>query len=397
MQNLPVSSSIPPVLPSQGASPQTVSSQPTAGNSDNAATPPAGEDFNAVLARQLATEAGGAADTKSRSLSVAPAANALPVVESTAATKTTKSTDKQSISPVDSVTAATQNGMLALMATPMVATEPKFVATHAPITSETPASRAGAGNSSERTSPGQIEAEVSKSPMGSVAVTERAAPSEGVANVAANTEPKFSAAMQAVVQMHATVASTAATGQPQAVTASDPARDAQVLAQAQVQAQSLAASPIQVSVNASQNLSVNTPVGSSRWNEDLGQKITWMAGHGGQSAELQLNPPDLGPLNVVLNVSGDQATAMFTSPHAAVRDAVQQALPKLREMLADNGIMLGNASVSDQGRQGTQSGFTGGGRQTSSSSRGAIEVSSVQQGTRSVSMLQTQGLVDTFA
>jgi flagellar hook-length control protein FliK len=150
--------------------------------------------------------------------------------------------------------------------------------------------------------------------------------------------------------------------------------------------------------NASQDLMVNTPVGNNRWNEDLGQKITWMAGHGSQSAELQLNPPDLGPLHVVLNVSGDQATALFTSPHAAVREAVQQALPKLRDMLADNGIMLGNASVSDQGRQGAQSGYSGGGSKPSASSgRGAVEVSSVQQGPRSISMLQTQGLVDTFA
>jgi flagellar hook-length control protein FliK len=398
MQNLPISPSITPVVPPQAAPSQAASSQAAAGASDNAATPPSGEDFNTVLARQLATEPGGTADKKGKVGLVALAGGAPAAVETATATKATKPTDKHVASPVDGVTTAAQNGMMALLATPMVATEPKLAATQVPTAPETPSTGAGTGSPGERTLLGQLQADESKGVAGGAVVTERAAPSEGAANVAANTEMKFSAAMQAAVNLHTVAVGTAVAGQQQSVTTTDPAKDAQALAQSQVQAQNLAASPVPVPVNASQNLAVSTPVGSNRWNEDLGQKITWMAGHGNQSAELQLNPPDLGPLNVVLNVSGDQATALFTSPHAAVRDAVQQALPKLREMLADNGIMLGNASVSDQGRQGAQSGFSGGGnKSSSSSSRGAIEVSSVQQGSRSVSTLQTQGLVDTFA
>jgi flagellar hook-length control protein FliK len=96
-------------------------------------------------------------------------------------------------------------------------------------------------------------------------------------------------------------------------------------------------------------LTVNTPVNQPRWGDEFSQKITWLASSKmDQSAELHLNPPQLGPLDVVLKVSGDQATALFTSPHAAVREAIEQALPRLRDMLADNGITLGNATVSDQ-------------------------------------------------
>ncbi|MDE1990315.1 MAG: flagellar hook-length control protein FliK [Betaproteobacteria bacterium] len=144
--------------------------------------------------------------------------------------------------------------------------------------------------------------------------------------------------------------------------------------------------------------SIGSPVGSSRWGDELGQKITWMTTQTDHSAELHLNPPDLGPLKVVLHVSGDQASAFFTSPHAAVREAVSQALPRLRDMLADNGIMLGNASVSDQGGQGAQNAFTGGGQQQArTSGNGAIEVSSVASGTKVGSSWVSQGLVDTFA
>lgn len=93
---------------------------------------------------------------------------------------------------------------------------------------------------------------------------------------------------------------------------------------------------------------VTSPIGSSAWPNEFSQKITWMSNQQNHSAELHLNPPDLGPLNVVLKMSDNQLTVQFTSAHSAVRDAVENALPKLREVLADNQIMLGNATVSDQ-------------------------------------------------
>jgi flagellar hook-length control protein FliK len=96
-------------------------------------------------------------------------------------------------------------------------------------------------------------------------------------------------------------------------------------------------------------VTVNTPVNQDKWSDEFSQKITWLASSNkDQTAELHLNPPQLGPVDVVIKVSGDQATALFTSPHAAVRDAIEQAMPRLRDMMADNGIMLGNATVSDQ-------------------------------------------------
>lgn len=93
---------------------------------------------------------------------------------------------------------------------------------------------------------------------------------------------------------------------------------------------------------------IAAPLGSNGWADEFSQKINWMSTQQNQVAELHLNPPDLGPLDVVLKISDNQATALFTSPHGAVRDAVENALPKLREILADNGITLGNATVSDQ-------------------------------------------------
>lgn len=99
------------------------------------------------------------------------------------------------------------------------------------------------------------------------------------------------------------------------------------------------------------------PVGTPAWNGELGQKIVWMVGEKQHVAELHVNPPELGPLDIKLTVDGTQTSAVFTSPHGAVREAVESALPRLREVLAESGLQLGNASVTaDSPRDGNASG-----------------------------------------
>jgi flagellar hook-length control protein FliK len=149
-------------------------------------------------------------------------------------------------------------------------------------------------------------------------------------------------------------------------------------------------------LNVQTQLTVNTPLVDGAWADEFSQKITWMATQNGQSAELHLNPPQLGPLDVLIKVDGDQATALFSSPHAAVRDAIEQALPKLREMLADNGIMLGNASVSDQSAREQQA------KQTDQQHKkegwqAKVDQSVFVGSTQVKSGHHHQGLVDTFA
>lgn len=144
---------------------------------------------------------------------------------------------------------------------------------------------------------------------------------------------------------------------------------------------------------------INTPVTHEAWGNEFNQKITWMATQHEQTAELHLNPPNLGPLDVVLKVSGDQATALFTSPHAAVRDAVEQALPRLRDMLADNGITLGNAMVSDQSPKDQQAWQAS---QQQKGNRGTtidatVAIGSIPSGATASLGRRHQGMVDTFA
>jgi flagellar hook-length control protein FliK len=148
-------------------------------------------------------------------------------------------------------------------------------------------------------------------------------------------------------------------------------------------------------------LSLAPPLGATGWDNALGQKVLWMVSSQQQVVELTLNPPDLGPLQVVLSINNDQASATFVSPHADVRQALEAALPRLREMMADSGISLGNMTVSADTSQ-QQSGFE---RQDRSSPRPggsgeeAMAASSGNGAHIGMSHIQSAGsrLVDIFA
>lgn len=138
------------------------------------------------------------------------------------------------------------------------------------------------------------------------------------------------------------------------------------------------------------------PVGSSAWDQALGQKVVWMVAGEHQSASLTLNPPDLGPLQVVLNVSNSQANATFIAAQPEVRQALEAALPKLRDMLGEAGIQLGQASVNsgepNQHSAPDQRASQAAHRldQAGSRNEAPVRVGHVQQASSG------QGLVDTF-
>lgn len=97
---------------------------------------------------------------------------------------------------------------------------------------------------------------------------------------------------------------------------------------------------------------VAPPVGSPGWGPALAQQIVRLPGGG--EVELHLNPAELGPLQVKLTLVDSQAQVVFVAEHAAVRQALEAALPQLRTGLAESGINLGQATVgSGAGEQRT--------------------------------------------
>lgn len=92
-------------------------------------------------------------------------------------------------------------------------------------------------------------------------------------------------------------------------------------------------------------LPIDQHVGASGWGQEVGNRLVWMSSSTNSHAELVLTPPQMGRVEVSLSVTGDQATATFVSTNPAVREALEAAMPRLREVLADAGIQLGQTQV----------------------------------------------------
>ncbi|WP_167088019.1 flagellar hook-length control protein FliK [Massilia frigida] len=146
-------------------------------------------------------------------------------------------------------------------------------------------------------------------------------------------------------------------------------------------------------------------VGTPAWDNQVGQKIVWMVAGKEQSATLTLNPPDLGPVQVVLNISGDNASVTFSSGELEVRQALENAMPKLREMMDESGISLGNASVNagmpEQRQDQDQGGRAMAGGSGTGEVRGLVNGSASDANERLAAKAPAQGgrlgVVDTFA
>ena len=86
--------------------------------------------------------------------------------------------------------------------------------------------------------------------------------------------------------------------------------------------------------------------GRSAWPQAMGKQVLSMINQNIGSAEIRLNPAHLGPIEILIDMTEDQVNVSLTSRHAVVREAMEQALPRLREMLDENGFNLADADIS---------------------------------------------------
>ncbi|HEY3300046.1 MAG TPA: flagellar hook-length control protein FliK [Methylophilaceae bacterium] len=137
--------------------------------------------------------------------------------------------------------------------------------------------------------------------------------------------------------------------------------------------------------------------GKSGWDQAISQKVVWMVGSGEQSATLNLNPPDLGPLQVVINVNNDKADTTFISQNVEVRKALEEGMSTLRDMMGQAGVELGQANVSTNSQ--AQQNFEQASRQTGRSTADTNSSNQAPEQLRnSVAVVRVaNGLVDTFA
>ena len=92
---------------------------------------------------------------------------------------------------------------------------------------------------------------------------------------------------------------------------------------------------------------VAAPVHDPAWRGEVAGRIASLITRGVEHAELRLSPAELGPVELRIDVRGGEATLAIFAVQPTTRDALEQALPLLRDMLAQQGLSLGQASVQD--------------------------------------------------
>jgi flagellar hook-length control protein FliK len=98
-------------------------------------------------------------------------------------------------------------------------------------------------------------------------------------------------------------------------------------------------------------LRVQAAVDSAGFPQSLSDRVSWMVDNNLNGAKLQVNPPQLGPIEVRISVQGDHAQVWMTSHSAVTRDALESSSPKLREMLGAQGFGQVSVDISQRSFQ----------------------------------------------
>jgi flagellar hook-length control protein FliK len=116
-----------------------------------------------------------------------------------------------------------------------------------------------------------------------------------------------------------------------------------------VQAPPPAAAPVEVPID--------SKIGTPRWTRDIHQSVSMLVQSRNPVAELRLTPEDMGPIQIRIDFSDAKPSVSISVQQTDTRNALDAALPRLREMMAESGINLGGSSVEQQsGRSGDPAG-----------------------------------------
>ncbi|MDF1642810.1 MAG: flagellar hook-length control protein FliK [Pseudomonadales bacterium] len=95
-------------------------------------------------------------------------------------------------------------------------------------------------------------------------------------------------------------------------------------------------------------LASGAPFGTQGWSDAVANRVMWLTDNRMMTAELRLDPPDLGPLQVKIAIADGQAQVSFVSQSSDVRGAIDQSVARLRELFDEKNVELVNVDISDQ-------------------------------------------------
>ena len=132
---------------------------------------------------------------------------------------------------------------------------------------------------------------------------------------------------------------------------------------------------------------IKAPVSSPDWGPALNQRITWMVANSLQNANITVNPPNLGPLEINIQTDQNKTNVQFIVSSSEVRQAIQDAIPSLGKMLESSGLQLGQADINSRSYS-----------QNRENAKTETQIKNIEAISNQVesSAIQGQGLINTY-
>ncbi len=148
--------------------------------------------------------------------------------------------------------------------------------------------------------------------------------------------------------------------------------------------------------------SLPTPMNQDEWSDEFVEKVKWLTSKHIRAAEIHVRPAELGPIEIKIHVNQDQASIVFNSQHAQVRDLLELNVHRLRDMLDSSGVNLADVDVSDQSAQNSDASGAGdenadGKGEGGLQGQGDPDGGAVEEVTGIEARVASRSLVDTFA
>jgi flagellar hook-length control protein FliK len=137
-------------------------------------------------------------------------------------------------------------------------------------------------------------------------------------------------------------------------------------------------------------VALQSNLGTPAWKDELGGQLTYMTHRGLESGSLRVSPEHLGPVEVQITVQNGEASVWFGASHPDTRAALEQALPRLREMFAQQGLALTDSGVSREPPRNPT-------RSRAPQSIAAVSATAGSGTSTAVAARISLGLVDTYA
>jgi len=308
-------------------------------------------------------------------LPAAAASAAAPAATATAKTPASKAADSTKAAP-DSAPGegtlawllSTLSGVLAPSAAPPVGDQlPGGVSAQTGVDAAAheqggAAARAGTGTTAPAANPRAAAAQ--PTPADPAAQTDQAStqlPQAGTAAGASAVAPAAAAAPATVKAAEAPAVQIAATATAADSFASAPAQNVptNTFAAALAHGADASAAPVSPTPAAAHS---TLDLSQANWPSALAEHVHWQILDGVQEARLELNPRELGNVQVHVRLSGSETQVQFAAVHPQMREVLSAGLPQLRALLADGGLQLSQAQVGGQGQSPRQAStpWTGG-------------------------------------